>query len=242
MIKKISIFSKCTIIFFVILFVFSNSSVFAISSTDSIGSLKIVLEDIEEPEGSININVHIYYIKKAIDVDENTIGFDFSEEFEYVSYIDEKWDENADAYIGELQRFIKNNEIQGKDFSLSYPAESGFMDMSLGKYLIVVDNFYVNGREYQCNPLIVDVPLEEEPGYYNFSITANIKSSPVLRPGGESYNQDITKLKRLPDTGLPFVTIIVVSISGLACIIFGCFLDRNKKDVKWEKEKSEQEM
>lgn len=227
--KKNSIFSKCTIIFFIILFVFSNSCVFAISSTDDIGSLKIVLEDIQKSDESIGINVHIYYIKKAIDVDENTIGFEFTDEFKYISYIDDRWNENTEPYIEELLRFIKNNEIQGKDFTLDYPGESGFMDMSLGKYLIVVDNYYVNGKEYQCNPLIVDVPTEESEEYYNFSITVNIKSAKVVRENTPSYSQDVTKLKRLPDTGLPFITIIIVSLSGLLLIIIGCFLDKNKK-------------
>lgn len=230
MIKKNSIFIKFTITFFVLLFVLSSSSnVFAITSNDNIGSLKIKLEDIEKPEGNIEVNVHIYYIKKAVDIDENTVGFEFTEDFEYVSYIDEKWSENTEPYIAELKKFIKNNEIQGMDFTLDYPGESGFMDMSLGKYLIVVDNYYVNGKEYQCNPLIVDVPSEESEGYYNFSITANIKSSMVTKQPTESYNKDITEIKRLPDTGLPFVLIIVISISGLLLIVLGCFLDKNKK-------------
>lgn len=230
MIKKNSILIKFTIIFFVLLFVLSiSSNVFAVTSKDNIGSLKIKLEDIEEPKGNIDINVHIYYIKKAVDVDENTVGFEFTEEFESVSYIDEKWNENTEPYISELRKFIKNNEIQGMDFTLDYPGESGFMDMSLGKYLIVVDNYYVNGKEYQCNPLIVNVPTEEVEGYYNFSITANIKSSMVTKQPTESYNKDVTGLKRLPDTGLPFVLIIVISISGLLLIVLGCFLDKNKK-------------
>lgn len=230
MIKKNSILIKCTIIFFILLFVLSNSSsVFAISSSDSIGSLKIVLEDIEHLEESIEVNIHIYYIKKAVEVDENTIGFEFTDEFKYLSYIDDKWNENSEVYIQELQRFIKNNEIQGRDFTLYYPAETGFMDMSLGKYLIVVDNYYVNGKEYQCNPLIVDVPFKEFEGYYNFSITANIKSSLVGRPSTESYVTDLNNLGRLPDTGLPFISIIVISLSGLLFIIVGCFLDKNKK-------------
>lgn len=230
MIKKNSIFIKFTIAFFVLLFVLSSSSnVFAITSNDNIGSLKIKLEDIEKPEGNIEVNVHIYYIKKAVDIDENTVGFEFTEDFEYVSYIDEKWAENTEPYIAELQKFIKNNEIQGMDFTLDYPGESGFMDMSLGKYLIVVDNYYVNGNEYQCNPLIVDVPTKEADGNYNFSITANIKSSMVTKQPTESYNKDTTEIKKLPDTGLPFVLIVVISISGLLLIVLGCFLDKNKK-------------
>ncbi len=229
MIKKNCIFIKCIIIFLVILFVLSNSCVFAISSSDNIGSLKIVLEDSGDYDENVEITVHIYYIKKAIDVNENTIGFEFTDEFEYISYIDDKWDENTEAYIEELKRYIKNNEIQGRDFTLNYPGESGFMDMSLGKYLIIVDNYYVNGKEYECNPLIVDVPFEEYEGYYNFSITANMKSSVVERQATESYTTDVTKLKRLPDTGLPFVPIIIISLSGLVFIIIGCFLDKNNK-------------
>lgn len=230
MVKKNSIFIKFTITFFVVLFVLSSSNnVFAISSNDNIGSLKIKLEDIEKPEENIEVNVHIYYIKKAVDIDENTVGFEFTEEFKAVSYIDEKWAENTEPYISELQKFIKNNEIQGMDFTLDYPGESGFMDMSLGKYLIVVDNYYVNGKEYQCNPLIVDLPTEESEGYYNFSITANIKSSMVTSQPTESYNKDTTEIKKLPDTGLPFVLIVVISISGLLLIVLGCFLDKNKK-------------
>ncbi len=231
--KKNSIFIKCIAIFFVLLFILSNSSVFAISSTDHIGSLKIVLDDIEKPDDSIAINVHIYYIKKAVDVDENTIGFEFTDDFQYVSYIDQRWSENTDAYIEELQRFIKNNEIQGIDFTLDYPGESGFMDMSLGKYLVVVDNYYVNGVEYQCNPLIVDVPTEQAKGDYNFSITANIKSSKVVRGNTPSYNPEpVTQLKRLPDTGLPLLSIIILSVSGLILIVIGCVLDKNKKKGK----------
>lgn len=231
--KKNSILTKCTIIFFILLFILSNSSnVFAVSSTDNIGSLKIVLEDIPKSEESIAINVHIYYIKKAVDIDENTIGFEFTEDFEYVSYIDQRWNENTDAYIEELQKFIKNNEIKGMDFTLDYPGESGFMDMSLGKYLIVVDNYYVNGEEYQCNPLIVDVPTEQAEGDYNFSITANIKSSKVIRTNNPpSYTPDIPQ-KRLPDTGLPLVSIVIFSVSGLILIVIGCILDRNKKKEK----------
>ena len=230
MIKKNSILVKFTITFFVLLFVLSSSSnVFAITSKDNIGSLKIKLEDIEKPDGNIKVNVHIYYIKKAVDIDETTVGFEFTEDFEAVSYIDEKWDENTEAYISELKKFIKNNEIQSIDFSLDYPGESGFMDMSLGKYLIIVDNYNVNGKEYQCNPLIVDVPSEETEGNYNFSITANIKSSIVTKQPTESFDKDVTEIKRLPDTGLPFVLIIVISISGLLLIVLGCFLDKNKK-------------
>lgn len=231
--KKNSIFIKCTIIFFVILFVISSSSnVFAISSTDNIGSLKIVLEDIDNLSESIDLNLHIYYIKKAVDVDENTIGFEFVDEFENVSYIDEKWNENNVEYIDTLKRYIKENNIQGMDFTLDYINEAGFMDMSLGKYLIVVDNFYVNGKEYECNSLIVDVPIEETKGYYNFSITANIKSSMVLLPNDDGYDKNINKIEKLPDTGLPFISIIVVSVLGLILIIIGCFLDKNKKKEK----------
>lgn len=230
MIKKNSILIKFTITFFVLLFVLSSSSnVFAITSKDNIGSLKIKLEDIEKPEENIEVKVHIYYIKKAVDINETTVGFEFTEEFEAVSYIDEKWNENTEPYISELQKYIKNNEIQSIDFTLDYPGESGFMDMSLGKYLIVVDNYYVNGKEYQCNPLIVNVPTEEVEGQYNFSITANIKSSMVINQPTESYNKNVTELKRLPDTGLPFVLIIVISILGLLLIVLGCFLDKNEK-------------
>ncbi len=233
MIKKNSILTKCTIIFFVILFVLSNSSnVFAISSTDHIGSLKIVLEDIEKLSESIDLNLHIYYIKKAVDVDENTIGFEFVDEFKGVSYIDQKWNENNVEYIEELEKYIKENNIQGMDFTLDYINEAGFMDMSLGKYLIVVDNFYVNGKEYECNSLIVDIPVEESEGYYNFSITANIKSAMVLLPNNEGYNTNVNELKRLPDTGLPFVLIIAVSVLGLLFIIIGCILDKKKKGKK----------
>lgn len=232
--KKNSILAKCTIIFFILLFILSNSSsVFAISSTDNIGSLKIVLDDIEKPDDSIAINVHIYYIKKAVDIDENTIGFEFTDDFKYLSYIDQRWNENTEAYIEELQKFIKNNEIEGIDFTLDYPGESGFMDMSLGKYLVVVDKYYVNGVEYQCNPLIVDVPTEQAKGDYNFSITANIKSSKVVRENTPSYNPDVvTQLKRLPDTGLPLLSIIILSVSGLILIVIGCILDKNKKKGK----------
>ena len=42
-------------------------------------------------------------------------------------------------------------------------------------------------------------------------------------------NKPNEERKRLPDTGLPIVSVIVLSILGLICIIVGCILDKRTK-------------
>lgn len=238
MLKKNSIFSKITIIFLITLFILSNSiNVFAISITDNIGSLKIVLEEIEKISEDVDLKLHIYYIKRAVEVGD-MVGFEFVEEFEDVSYIDEEFDESNDKYIEELERYIEENKIRGVDFDIDSLKDVGFMEMSLGKYLIVIDNFWANDKEYECIPLLLDIPTEESDGYYNFCITANPKVSEIIKNnnsdnnGDGENNKNNTIRKRLPDTGLPIISAIVLSILGLMLIIIGCALDKRKRKNK----------
>ena len=125
--------------------------------------------------------------------------------------------------------------------------------MELGKYLVVIDDFIMDDKLFECNSFIVTIPMMQN-GEYVFSITANPKVSEIIiNPPDDTNNVNNTtanpdtnvitnsaednnlenkpneERKRLPDTGLPIVSVIVLSILGLICIIVGCILDKRTK-------------
>lgn len=236
MIKKEICIVKFISIFMLFLFLIMNTlDVFAISNNENHNQLKIVIEGLENNKENIDLTVHIYQIKKLVNLEE--MKFEPSEKFENITEIDKKWDENSEEYVNSIKEYIEKNKIDGENYNLKYINEMTFNNFELGKYLIIIDDFILNDKKYECNSFIVNIPTEQSNGYKNFILTANPKISEIIEknenvnPGNNEINNIIDK-KILPDTGMPVLSIIEISICGLIFIIIGCILD---KDIKFKK-------
>lgn len=236
MIKKEICIVKFISIFMLFLFLIMNTlDVFAISNNENHNQLKIVIEGLENNKENIDLTVHIYQIKKLVNLEE--MKFEPSEKFENITEIDKKWDENSEEYVNSIKEYIEKNKIDGQNYNLKYINEMTFNNFELGKYLIIIDDFILNDKKYECNSFIVNIPTEQSNGYKNFILTANPKISEIIEknenvnPGNNEINNIIDK-KILPDTGMPVLSIIELSICGLIFIIIGCILD---KDIKFKK-------
>lgn len=236
MIKKEICIVKFISIFMLFLFLIMNTlDVFAISNDENHNQLKIVIEGLENNKENIDLTVHIYQIKKLVNLEE--MKFEPSEKFENITEIDKKWDENSEEYVNSIKEYIEKNKIDGQNYNLKYINEMTFNNFELGKYLIIIDDFILNDKKYECNSFIVNIPTEQSNGYKNFILTANPKISEIIEknenvnPGNNEINNIIDK-KILPDTGMPVLSIIELSICGLIFIIIGCILD---KDIKFKK-------
>ena len=270
MIKKKQTFSKIIIISFIItLTLFRSIYAFAITLPEDKGEINIFIEGLILTN-PINIKMKLYRIKELTDEKEgnllttentedsevlnsNALNFKFTEEFKDIADIDKRLNEDSEEYVQEIKKFATDNKIQCIEADVDYLTHALFKDLELGKYLVVIDDFIMDDKLFECNSFIVTIPMMQN-GEYVFSITANPKFSEIIiNPPDDTNNVNNTtanpdtnvitnsaednnlenkpneERKRLPDTGLPIVSVIVLSILGLICIIVGCILDKRTK-------------
>lgn len=237
MIKKETFIIKIISSFILFSFLIMNTlDVFAISNNKHPNQLKIVIEGLENNKENIDLKVHLYKIKELVNLEE--MKFEPSENFKNIIEIDQKWDENSEEYVNAVKEYVEKNKIDGENFELKYLNEMTFNNFELGKYLIVIDDFILNDKKYECNSFIVNIPTEQSNGYKNFVLTANPKISEVIEKNetensnNNNNNANIIDNKILPDTGMPVLSILELSICGLILIIIGCILD---KDIRFKK-------
>lgn len=237
MIKKETFIIKIISSFILFSFLIMNTlDVFAIFNNKHPNQLKIVIEGLENNKENIDLKVHLYKIKELVNLEE--MKFEPSENFKNIIEIDQKWDENSEEYVNAVKEYVEKNKIDGENFELKYLNEMTFNNFELGKYLIVIDDFILNDKKYECNSFIVNIPTEQSNGYKNFVLTANPKISEVIEKNetensnNNNNNANIIDNKILPDTGMPVLSILELSICGLILIIIGCILD---KDIRFKK-------
>lgn len=197
-------------------------------------------------------------IKEVEEANSNELNFKFTKEFKDIANIDERLKEDSEEYVEEIKKFATDNKIQCIEEEVDYLTHAHFADLELGKYLVVIDDFIMDNELFECNSFIVTIPMIQNEKY-EFTINANPKVSEIIiNPPDDQNNVNNTptntdtntnvitnssesnnannpenpqkqERKRLPDTGLPIVSVIVLSILGLICIVVGCILDKRTR-------------
>lgn len=223
-------------------------------------------EEIKQEDGKIENSVKNEIQENLINTDkieteeiENTnsdeLKFKFTNEFKDIADIDKRLKEDSEEYVEEIKKFAADNNVECIEEEVDYITHAHFSDLELGKYLVVIDDFYMDNKLFECNSFIITIPMMQD-GKYEFTINANPKVSEIIinppdntntvnntttntdtntnvitNSAGDNNvsNPENQERKRLPDTGLPIVSVIVLSILGLICIVVGCILDRRTR-------------
>ena len=178
-----------------------------------------------------NIKVNLYCIKEINNVE--TMASEYTSEFSSLTNLNE----DADDYIEKITTYIKDNNITGNSKITNTQGKVFYKDLKLGTYLITVDNFKIDNKDYQITPFIVNLPTIENNEYLlNINATPKmfeIKEPEVVPPeddGNTISNSVIEDVGFIPKTGDGILfDVFLLSISILVLIVL--YFPR-KKDKK----------
>ena len=257
--------TKTVLIFLLILILASNIQVLA--RIKNVTELNIVIEGLENNKEKVDLRVRLYHIKKIVDLEQ--MKFEVTEDFTKINEIDEKYEEDSEEYVNAVKKYaLETNITPTIDVEEKYTNQMTFHNLELGKYLVVIDDFMLDNKKYECNSFIVSIPKKDGKDEDDFNVIANPKISGIeddkndtddtddsensekpekptepnnpdiekpenneeigaITDSDKNYTSNSEKVK-LPDTGIPILIILIISLSGLSLIVIGCILDNKK--------------
>lgn len=218
--KKVILFKF--IIFIIILRLIFPIEVIALNKIDSnkTGELNIILENID-----CNIKVNLYYIKEISDF--SNLKYKFTDSFSGMVLEDNVSDLE---YAIKLNDYIKQNNIAGIQLFTNKNGEVNFKNLKLGMYLITIDTFYYNEKNYTVNPFLIEIPQPDQEIEWNYIITAYPKIFEKIENDEKNDSQENINVSenilenKLPETGILVWPIPILAFIGLLFLLIGYFL------------------
>lgn len=214
--KKTSKF--CLAIFLCFCFLVINITAHpAVDTEKNDCSIQMILQDNEDGNAITDAEFLCFRVGAVDDSDGN---------FSFRHILTGKNIENIDSAdtAAVFNKEISNNIKKFESYTFSKPTGEGIYsveNLPVGLYLIIQNKSADNYGDIK--PFLVSVPFLQE-GKYEYEVTANIKTELYK----ESETAPSSKPEKLPQTGQLLWPILLLASVGLAFIVLGCYLRRDK--------------